>query len=276
MRPEISAIIRHIIYPDLVDAPKTLNRPNIFGLQDNVIFIDHSKPEGDNGSISDKRDLGSKASKQNFFEARMVLKIIKYLGQQGYRTDDLVVLTPYLGQLSTLQQELQAETDPVLNDLDNFELVQAGLIPRSSQNSNKKKLRLATIGKHAQRISCFKISFKSAPDNYQGEESDIVVVSLTRSNSNNDIGFMFAQERLNVLLSRAKNGMVLIGNSHTFTHSRKGHELWTKLLTFLREHKHVYNGLPVVCQQHPQRKSIIVDEAQFDVDCPDGGCSEPW
>ncbi|KAJ4494825.1 P-loop containing nucleoside triphosphate hydrolase protein [Lentinula edodes] len=257
MRPEISAIIRHIIYPDLLDAPKTLNRPNIFGLQDNVVFIDHSQPEGENGSIYDKRDLGSKASKQNLFEARMVLKIIKYLVQQGYRTDDLVVLTPYLGQLSTLQQELQAETDPVLNDLDNFELVQAGLIPRSSQNSNKKKLRLATI------------------DNYQGEESDIVVVSLTRSNNNNDIGFMFAQERLNVLLSRAKNGMVIIGNSHTFTHSRKGHELWTKLLTFLREHKHVYNGLPVVCQQHTQRKSIIVDEAQFDVDCPDGGCSEP-
>ncbi|KAJ4477292.1 P-loop containing nucleoside triphosphate hydrolase protein [Lentinula aciculospora] len=256
MRPEISAIIRHLIYPDLRDADKTLNRPNVLGLQDNVIFIDHRKPEGDIKSISDRGDMGSKASKQNLFEARMVLKIIKYLVQQGYRTDDLVVLTPYLGQLSQLQKELQGETDPVLNDLDNFQLVQAGLIPPSPRSSTNKKLRLATI------------------DNYQGEESDIVVVSLTRSNNNHDIGFMFASERLNVLLSRARNGIVLIGNSHTFTHSRKGHELWTKFFTFLNEYKHVYSGLPVVCQQHPHRKSTIVDEAQFDVDCPDGGCSE--
>ncbi|KAJ3985164.1 P-loop containing nucleoside triphosphate hydrolase protein [Lentinula detonsa] len=258
MRPEISAIIRHLIYPDLLDAEKTANRPNILGLQDNVIFINHSKPEGDDGSIADRRDLGSKATKQNPFEARMVLKIIKYLVQQGYRTDDLVVLTPYLGQLYKLQNELQSETDPVLNDLDNFELIQAGLLPRFHHtNSSNKKLRLATI------------------DNYQGEESDIVVISLTRSNSNNDIGFMFAPERLNVLLSRARNGLILIGNSHTFTHARKGHELWSKLLAFLHDHKHVYDGLPVVCQQHPHRKSTIIDEAQFEDDSPDGGCSEP-
>ncbi|KAJ3834013.1 P-loop containing nucleoside triphosphate hydrolase protein [Lentinula raphanica] len=256
MRPEISALIRHLVYPDLLDAQKTLNRPNILGLQDNVIFIDHSKPEGDEKSLADRRDLGSKTSKQNAFEARMVLRIIKYLAQQGYRTEDLVVLTPYLGQLYKLQHELQSETDPVLSDLDNFELIQAGLHPHSHRKGNK-KLRLATI------------------DNYQGEESDIVVVSLTRSNNNHDIGFMFAPERLNVLLSRARNGLILIGNSDTFTHARKGHELWSKLLAYLREHKHVYDGLPVVCQQHVDRKCTVVDEAQFDDACPDGGCSEP-
>ncbi|KAG7110727.1 NFX1-type zinc finger-containing protein 1 like [Verticillium longisporum] len=35
--------------------------------------------------------------------------------------------------------------------------------------------------------------------NYQGEESDIVIASLTRSNARGDIGFMKAPERLNVL-----------------------------------------------------------------------------
>lgn len=56
-------------------------------------------------------------------------------------------------------------------------------------------------------------------DNYQGEESDIVIASLTRSNASNDIGFMMAPERLNVLLSRARNGLIMIGNSNTFTKS---------------------------------------------------------
>ena len=40
-------------------------------------------------------------------------------------------------------------------------------------------------------------------DNYQGEESDIVIACLTRSNDKGDIGFMFAPQRVNVLLSRA-------------------------------------------------------------------------
>ena len=40
----------------------------------------------------------------------MVLKIIRYLGQQGYGTDKLVILTPYLGQLRALMDGLkQAE-----------------------------------------------------------------------------------------------------------------------------------------------------------------------
>lgn len=38
-----------------------------------------------------------------------------------------------------------------------------------------------------------------------------MIASLTRSNNTNDIGFMCAPERLNVLLSRARNGLILIG-----------------------------------------------------------------
>lgn len=146
MRPEISSLIRHLTYPDLIDAPKTQNRPDIHGLQDNIVFIDHDKPEDSNASIADRRDLGAKSSKQNSFEAKMVLKIVKYLAQQGYRTEDLVVLTPYLGQLHKLQETLKAETDPVLNDLDTFELVRAGLVVPGTSKAKKNPLRLATIG----------------------------------------------------------------------------------------------------------------------------------
>ncbi|KAF9042774.1 P-loop containing nucleoside triphosphate hydrolase protein [Hymenopellis radicata] len=256
MRPEISALIRALTYPDLVDAPKTKNRDDIQGLQDNIIFINHAHPEDNNAAIADKRDLGAKSSKQNTFEAQMVLRVVRYLAQQGYGTRDIVVLTPYLGQLQTLREQLQGETDPVLNDLDSFELIQAGLLQPGAARAGKNPLRLATI------------------DNYQGEESDIIVVSLTRSNAANDIGFMFSPERVNVLLSRARNGLIMIGNSHTFTHARKGRELWTKLITMLKHDGHIYDGLPVMCQQHPDRVAIIKTIAQFDDECPDGGCSE--
>jgi hypothetical protein len=79
----------------------------------------------------------------------MVLKIVRYLAQQGYGTERLVVLTSYLGQLSKLQDVLDGDNDPVLNDLDSHNLTRAGLVP-SADKTSKKRIRLATIGIYLQ------------------------------------------------------------------------------------------------------------------------------
>jgi hypothetical protein len=113
-------------------------------------------------------------------------------------------------------------------------------------------------------------------DNYQGEESDIVVASLTRSNAAHDIGFMSAPERLNVLLSRARDALILIGNVETFTGSRKGGDLWTRFINHLKRDGHIYDGLPAKCERHADRTAILRQPSDFDEECPDGGCQEPW
>lgn len=146
MRPEISDLIRQLTYPDLLDAPKTQNRPSIKGVQDNIVFINHAYPEGAHNLLADRKDMSAKGSKQNAFEVDMVLKIVRYLGQQGYTTDNLVVLTPYLGQLHRLRDALKKDNDPILNDLDHYEMVRAGLVDPASARMNKKPIRLATIG----------------------------------------------------------------------------------------------------------------------------------
>lgn len=78
----------------------------------------------------------------------MILRIIRYLGQQGYGTDKLVILTPYLGQLRAIMEALKKaqQSDPVLSDLDSYDLVRAGLMSESAAKSVKKQIRLATIG----------------------------------------------------------------------------------------------------------------------------------
>ena len=78
----------------------------------------------------------------------MVLKIVRYLGQQGYGTDRLVILTPYLGQLRAMMDALKEtqDSDAVLNDLDSHDLVRAGLVSESDAKAAKKQIRLATIG----------------------------------------------------------------------------------------------------------------------------------
>lgn len=146
MCPEISTLVRGLMYPSLEDDEKTTGRPAPRGLQDRVIFIQHNHPEVNFAEISDRRDEGSKQSKRNIFEAELVLKIVKYLGQQGYGTDRLVVLTPYLGQLHLLRDELSKQNDPVLNDLDSYDLVRAGLVSQANARHAQRPIKLSTIG----------------------------------------------------------------------------------------------------------------------------------
>ncbi len=88
-------------------------------------------------------------------------------------------------------------------------------------------------------------------DHYQGEESDIVLVSLTTSGDK--IGFMRSPVRLNVLLSRARNVLIMIGNAGTF---EKSGEPWVKLLQLLKTGGHITTGLPVRCEQHPTLEAV--------------------
>ena len=146
MRPEISSFIRLMTYPKLIDGPKTLGRPDLRGFRNNVMFINHAFPEDDLLGVADRRDIGS-SSKQNSFEGSMVLKCVRYLAQQGYSQDKMVVLTPYLGQLSLLRKRLSKDNDPILSDLDSFDLVRAGLLPAATARLSKRPIHIATIGK---------------------------------------------------------------------------------------------------------------------------------
>lgn len=146
--PDISHYSRLLAYEHLEDAPKTLSRESVRGLQARVIFAHHERPEDDVRNIADRGDQGATRSKRNRFEAQMVLKTVRYLAQQGYNTNNLVVLTPYLGQLSLLRELLSGENDPVLNDLDAHDLLRAGLMNKASTQIKKQQLRLSTIGNY--------------------------------------------------------------------------------------------------------------------------------
>lgn len=255
MRPEISDMIRQLTYPDLVDAPSTLNRAELRGFQDNLIFVTHENLEED-VSAPDWRDGNSTSSKKNKFEAQMILKCVKYLAQQGYRSDQVVVLTPYLAQLRLLMDVLRTENDPVLNDMDSHDLIRAGLMPEATAAVHKNRLRISTV------------------DNYQGEESDIVLVSLTRSNTRGDIGFLSSPERLNVLISRARDALIMVGNAKLLSEARKGRELWSNFFKLLKAGSHIYDGFPVKCERHPGWLKFLCQPEDFN-QCPDGGCDQP-
>jgi superfamily I DNA and/or RNA helicase len=58
------------------------------------------------------------------------------------------------------------------------------------------------------------IQFGATIDGFQGEEADIVVISLVRNNhaaASGGVGFLSERPRLNVMLSRARRKLILVG-----------------------------------------------------------------
>jgi len=54
-------------------------------------------------------------------------------------------------------------------------------------------------------------------DGFQGQERDIVYISMTRSNADSKIGFLSEIRRMNVAITRARKKLVIIGDSATLS-----------------------------------------------------------
>lgn len=52
-------------------------------------------------------------------------------------------------------------------------------------------------------------------DGFQGQERDVIVISLVRSNEKGDIGFLSDLRRMNVAITRARMKLIILGNAET-------------------------------------------------------------
>jgi predicted DNA helicase len=85
-----------------------------------------------------------------------------------------------------------------------------------------------------QKIDVENLEIKSV-DGFQGREKEAVLISLTRSNSQNAIGFLEDVRRLNVSLTRAKRKLIVIGDSSTVT----SHKTYKRFLHYVEENGRV-------------------------------------
>ena len=114
-------------------------------------------------------------------------------------------------------------------------------------------------------------------DNFQGEEASIVIISLVRNSGNEDdrgsIGFLKSTNRSNVLLSRARHGMYLLGNAELM--ARGSPQMWARVVQMLKSRNppQVGDSFPIFCPQHPNNQNNVKDPKQFIEFAPDGGCS---
>ena len=54
-------------------------------------------------------------------------------------------------------------------------------------------------------------------DGFQGQERDVIVISLVRANDRGDIGFLSDLRRMNVAITRARMKLIILGNAATLT-----------------------------------------------------------
>jgi ATP-dependent RNA/DNA helicase IGHMBP2 len=57
-------------------------------------------------------------------------------------------------------------------------------------------------------------------DGFQGQERDVIIISMVRSNDDAQIGFLTDLRRMNVAMTRARMKLVIIGNATTLTRHR--------------------------------------------------------
>ena len=67
-------------------------------------------------------------------------------------------------------------------------------------------------------------------DGFQGQERDVVFISLVRSNDDGSIGFLSDLRRMNVAITRARMKVVVIGNAETLCH----HKFYAKLHAYIQ------------------------------------------
>ena len=63
-------------------------------------------------------------------------------------------------------------------------------------------------------------------DGFQGQERDVILISLVRSNDEGQIGFLKDLRRMNVAMTRARMKLIILGNKDTMTQHPFYKQLW--------------------------------------------------
>ena len=106
-------------------------------------------------------------------------------------------------------------------------------------------------------------------DNYQGEEREVVLVSLVRSGSGS-IGFLAQENRATVGLTRARRGLVILGSLELLCQQS---QVWRRVSQILRQGDSLVESIQLTCAAHGSTTQIRTPE-DFSLS-PLGGCSAP-
>ena len=101
---------------------------------------------------------------------------------------------------------------------------------------NSQKLKLQFEKFYHEKFNDLKIE---SVDGFQGMEKEYIIISAVRSNVFGYIGFVNSPKRLNVSLTRAKRGLIILGNAECLC---KRNGIWRDLIQFYHNKKLIVQG----------------------------------
>jgi hypothetical protein len=106
-------------------------------------------------------------------------------------------------------------------------------------------------------------------DGFQGQERDVIVISMVRSNDEGQIGFLRDLRRMNVAITRARMKLIIIGDKQTMTRHAFYRQLWRYIKGLSGEEKEQFSG------EEEERYSDDTDESTYDALEGNGLAEEP-
>ncbi len=125
-----------------------------------------------------------------------------------------------------------------------------------SLESNDEEEAIATQG-NVRKTTLLNALEIASVNNFQEEEAKIIVILLIRSNDERKCEFLKTSNRINVLLSRVRHEMYIIGN----TNIARLVPMWDKIIIMLKKKENIDNALALCCPQH---KEIEIKMSKFD------------
>ncbi|MGX8712060.1 MAG: AAA domain-containing protein [bacterium] len=199
MNEEIMAFSSRWFYHSRLQAAPEVAHRMVSPLDTPLTWLDSSGLCGIPGNSGNTELRTKTGSISNAQEARLVIHTLRdyidMISPQKIESEriDFGIITPYRGQARLIRRLLKM------------------------QHYFRKLKRHITVG---------------TVDGFQGQERDVIVISLVRDNAEGNIGFLRDLRRMNVAMTRARMKLIIIGNAQTLSH----HRFYRALTEHIRRH----------------------------------------
>lgn len=194
MNEQIMKFSSEWFYNGMVESAPTVSHRGILDYDTPMMWIDTAECDGK------EEFVGENFGRINRAEAELTLQTLQqYLEKIGKQrileeSIDVGIISPYRVQVQLLRKELRK---------------------REFFRPYRHLLTVNTV------------------DGFQGQERDIILISLVRSNDGGDIGFLRDLRRMNVAITRARMKLIILGSSETMT----SHPFYKKLYEYVGQLK---------------------------------------
>lgn len=194
MNEQIMKFSSEWFYNGMVESAPMVSHRGILDYDIPMMWIDTAECDGK------EEFVGENFGRINRAEAEMTLQTLQqYLEKIGKQrileeSIDVGIISPYRAQVQLLRKELRK---------------------REFFRPYRHLLTVNTV------------------DGFQGQERDIILISLVRSNDGGDIGFLRDLRRMNVAITRARMKLIILGSSETMT----SHPFYKKLYEYVGQLK---------------------------------------